>query len=82
MLDAATNEQLATSALNLNGDTSVAVNGISPQAHPALRLAFDLSSNGQATPLVNSFKLVYNSGAPAPPLRLRRRCSLSRRQRP
>jgi predicted GH43/DUF377 family glycosyl hydrolase len=67
VLDAATNEQLATSALNLNGDTSVAVNGISPQAHPALRLAFDLSSNGQATPLVNSFKLVYNSGAPAPP---------------
>jgi hypothetical protein len=67
VLDAATSEQLATSALNLNGDTSVAVNGISPQAHPALRLAFDLSSNGQATPLVNSFKLVYNSGAPAPP---------------
>ena len=67
VLDAATNEQLATAALNLNGDTSVAVNGISPQAHPALRLAFDLSSNGQATPLVNSFKLVYNSGAPAPP---------------
>ncbi len=68
VLDAATSDQLALSALNLNGDTSVALNGISPQAHPALRLAFELSSNGQATPLVKSFKLVYNSGAPqAPP---------------
>jgi hypothetical protein len=67
VLDASTSEQLATSALNLNGETNVAVNGISPQAHPALRLVFELSSNGQATPLVNSFKLVYNSGAPPPP---------------
>ena len=67
VLDAATNEQLVTSALNLNGDTSVAVSGISPQAHPALRLAFELSSNGQATPLVNAFKLVYNSGTPPSP---------------
>jgi predicted GH43/DUF377 family glycosyl hydrolase len=67
VLDAGSNEQLATSALNLNGDTSVALGGISAQAHPALRLAFDLTSDGAATPLVNSFKLVYNSGAPPPP---------------
>ena len=68
VLDASSGEQLATSALNLNGDTGVALGGISPQAHPALRLVFELSSDGQATPLVNSFKLVYNSGAPpAPP---------------
>ena len=68
VLDATTSEQLASSALNLNGDTNVALGGIAPQAHPTLRLAFDLSSNGQATPLVNSFKLVYNSGSPpAPP---------------
>jgi predicted GH43/DUF377 family glycosyl hydrolase len=67
VLDAASSEQLARSSLNLNGDTDVAISGISVQAHPALRLAFELSSDGEATPLVNSFKLVYNSGAPPPP---------------
>ena len=67
VLDANTNAQLATSALNLNGDTTVALSGISAQTHPALRLVFELTSNGQATPVVNSFKLLYNSGAPPPP---------------
>jgi predicted GH43/DUF377 family glycosyl hydrolase len=67
VLDANSNEQLAASALNLNGDTTVSLGGISPQAHSALRLAFDLTSDGQATPILTSFKLLYNTGAPPPP---------------
>jgi predicted GH43/DUF377 family glycosyl hydrolase len=67
VLDANTAEQLATSALNLNGDTTVDLGAISPQAHSALRLAFDLTSDGQATPVLTSFKLLYNSGAPVAP---------------
>jgi predicted GH43/DUF377 family glycosyl hydrolase len=67
VLDATTNEQLAAAALNLNGDTTVNLGGISPQAHTALRLAFDLTSDGQATPVLTSFKLLYNSGSPPPP---------------
>ena len=67
VLDATTSEQLAVSALNLNGDTTLDLSGISAQVHPALRVAFELTSDGQATPLVSSFKLVYNSGAPPPP---------------
>jgi predicted GH43/DUF377 family glycosyl hydrolase len=66
VLDANTSEQLATSALNLNGDTTVNLGAISPQAHSALRLAFDLTSDGQATPVLTSFKLLYNSAAPLP----------------
>jgi len=68
VVDANTNGQLASSALNLNGDTTVPLSAISAQAHPVLRLVFELASDGQATPVVSSFKLVYNSGAPpAPP---------------
>jgi len=67
VLDANTSEQLAAAALNLNGDTAVNLGLISPQAHPALRVAFGLASDGQATPVLTSFKLLYNSGAPVPP---------------
>jgi len=62
VLDAASGEQLASAPLNTGGDTIVNLGGVSAPAHQALRLAFDLqSADGQASPRVNSFKVLYTT---------------------
>jgi predicted GH43/DUF377 family glycosyl hydrolase len=70
ILDAATGEQLASAALGTNGDTVVPLTAIPAATHQALRVALDLqSAGGQATPRINSLKVLYTSGTtpPAPP---------------
>ena len=67
VVDAATNQAVASAPLTIGGDTVLGLSSVSAAAHQALQIRFDLqSSDGQATPLVNSFKVVYDS-APAPP---------------
>ena len=62
VLDATSGEQLASAPLSTGGDTTVNLSGVSAPAHQALRLAFDLqSADGQATPRVNSFKVLYTT---------------------
>ena len=63
VLDAATSQQLASAALNTGGDTTMSLAAIPAASHQALRLVFDLQSNGQATPRVNSFKVLYSTQA-------------------
>lgn len=67
VLDAASGQQLASSALTTNGDTTLNLFSIDPAAHPALRVRFDLTSDGGATPLVGSLKVLFNAAAQAPP---------------
>jgi predicted GH43/DUF377 family glycosyl hydrolase len=72
LLDTATGAQVATVPLTA-GDTTVDLTGIPAATHQSLTAAFDLSSpGGQATPLVTSFKVLYDSGvaAAAPALTL------------
>jgi hypothetical protein len=67
VVDAATNQPVASAPLNTGGDTLLDLSGVSAPAHQALEVRFDLqSADGRATPLVNSFKILYDS-APAPP---------------
>jgi predicted GH43/DUF377 family glycosyl hydrolase len=67
VVDTATNQPVASAPLNTAGDTALDLSGITAAAHQSLQVRFDLQSNdGQATPIVNSFKVVYDS-APAPP---------------
>jgi predicted GH43/DUF377 family glycosyl hydrolase len=67
MLDASTGVQVASTPLSTGGDTVLDLSGIPVAAHQSLRAAFDLqSANGQATPRINSFKVLYSS-APLPP---------------
>jgi predicted GH43/DUF377 family glycosyl hydrolase len=63
VLDATTGQQLASSALSTGGDTTVPLASIPAASHQALRLAFDLQSDGQTTPRVNSFKVLYSTQA-------------------
>jgi predicted GH43/DUF377 family glycosyl hydrolase len=66
VLDAATGEQVATVPLN-TGDSTLDLSGVAAAAHQSLRVALDLqSADGQATPRVSSFRVLYDS-APAPP---------------
>ncbi len=65
VLDATTAEQLATAPLNTGGDTTLDLSGIAAPSHQALRMVFDLQSDGQATPRLNSFKVLYTT-QPAP----------------
>jgi predicted GH43/DUF377 family glycosyl hydrolase len=61
VLDATSGEQVATAPLN-TGDTTVDLSAIPVAAHQSLRVAFDLlSADGQATPRVQSFKVLYDS---------------------
>ena len=67
VVDAGTNQAVASAPLNSGGNTVLDLSGVNAAAHQALQIRFDLqSSDGQATPLVNSFKVLYDS-APAPP---------------
>ncbi len=61
LLDATTGEQVATTPL-APGDTTVDLAAIPAAAHQTLTVALDLqSADGQATPRINSFKVVYDS---------------------
>jgi len=69
LLDATTGEQVATAAVN-TGDTTLDLSGVAVGAHQSLRVVFDLqSTDGQATPRVQAFKVLYDSAvAPPPPV--------------
>src|SRR5262245_61208652 len=71
VLDAATGQQLTSSALNTGGDTSVSLASIPAAAHPSIRLAFDFASTGQATPRVNSVQVLSTTQAAPLALTLR-----------
>jgi predicted GH43/DUF377 family glycosyl hydrolase len=67
VLDATNSGVLATSVLNTAGDTTIDLTGVSPIDHPKLRFQFSLtSSDGQATPRVNSLQVAFNSSQPPP----------------
>ena len=66
VLDSATSAELASQALTVNGDTTIDLSGISPKDHPALKVRFDLTSSGQASPLVRSLKVEYFTNVSAP----------------
>ena len=67
LVDAATGAQVASVPLN-SGDTTLDLSGIPAAAHQSLRATFDLQSgDSQATPLIKSFKVLYQSGLSAPP---------------
>jgi predicted GH43/DUF377 family glycosyl hydrolase len=67
LVNAATGQPVSSSALNTGGDTTLDLTGVPAATNQALQLRLDLqSSGGQATPRVNSVKVVYES-APAPP---------------
>jgi hypothetical protein len=62
VLDATSGAALASAPLNTGGDTTVSLAGIAPASHQALRVELDLASvGGQASPRVNSFKVVYTT---------------------
>ena len=66
--DAGSGAPLASQPLNTGGTTAISLAGVDPAAHPALRVAFALtSSDGSATPLVESLKVLYNALATVPP---------------
>src|SRR5207244_8191828 len=66
VLDAAGTTTLASQALNTGGDTTINLSGISATDHPTLKVEFDLSG-GQASPLVQSLKILYYTNASPPP---------------
>jgi predicted GH43/DUF377 family glycosyl hydrolase len=70
VFDAATNQQLSSTALNTGGPTTVSLASVSAATHPTLRVAFALQSSGPATPLVHSFTVSYTSQAGVPGLTL------------
>jgi predicted GH43/DUF377 family glycosyl hydrolase len=67
VLDATSGAQVATAPLT-TGDTTVDLSGVAVAAHQSLRVVFDLqSADGQATPRVQAFKVLYDSAVPVPP---------------
>jgi predicted GH43/DUF377 family glycosyl hydrolase len=68
LLDATSGEQVATAPLG-TGDTTVDLTAVTAAAHQSLKVVFDLqSADGQATPRVQAFKVLYDSVlTPAPP---------------
>ncbi|MEP6909516.1 MAG: hypothetical protein ABI896_03680, partial [Actinomycetota bacterium] len=66
LLDATTGEQVATAPLG-TGDTTLDLSGIPVATHQSLRVVFDLlSADGQATPRIQAFKVLFDSvAAPA-----------------
>ena len=60
-------EQVATVPLN-TGDTTLDLSGVAVAAHQSLRVVFDLqSADGQATPRVQAFKVLFDSAVAPPP---------------
>jgi len=70
VLDATSSQQLASTALNTGGTTTINLASISAASHPAIRVVFTLQSSGQATPLVHSFTVSYTTQAAVPTLTL------------
>jgi hypothetical protein len=67
LLDATSGVQVATVPLN-TGDTTLDLSGVAVAQHQSLRVVFDLqSADGQATPRVQAFKVLYDSAVPVPP---------------
>jgi predicted GH43/DUF377 family glycosyl hydrolase len=66
VLNAAGTTTLASQALNTGGDTTINLSGISVTDNPTLRVKFDLQG-GQASPLVESLKVLYYTTAAPPP---------------
>jgi predicted GH43/DUF377 family glycosyl hydrolase len=62
VLDATSNQQLASAALNTSGTTTISLASVPAATHPTIRVAFTLQSTGQATPLVHSFTVSYTTG--------------------
>jgi hypothetical protein len=68
IVDGVTGEQLASASLSTNGETVVPLGAIPAGTRQALRVVLDLTSaDGQATPRVNSLKVLYTSGSTPPP---------------
>jgi hypothetical protein len=63
VLDATSASVLASAALNTGGTTTVSLASISAATHPAIRVVFSLTSDGNATPLVHSFTVTYTTQA-------------------
>ncbi len=62
VLDANTGLALTSASLNTGGDTTVDLSGIAASSYQSLRIELDLASaDGQATPRVNSFKVLYTT---------------------
>ena len=70
VLDATSNQQLSSTALNTGGTTTVSLASVSASSHPTIRVVFALTSSGQATPLVHSFTVSYTTQAAPPGLTL------------
>jgi len=71
VLDAATGAQVLSAPLNTSGDTTVDLSAISTASYPVLSVALDLASaDGQATPRVNSLKVLYTTAPALPALTL------------
>jgi predicted GH43/DUF377 family glycosyl hydrolase len=70
VLDTASSQQLASTALNTGGTTAINLASIPAASHPAIRVVFNLQSSGQATPLVHSFTISYTTQAAAESLTL------------
>jgi predicted GH43/DUF377 family glycosyl hydrolase len=66
VVDAASSAPLASATLNTGGTTTLSLTGISPSSHPAIRIVFNLQSDGQATPLVHSFTVSYTTETTPP----------------
>jgi len=63
VLDATSNQQLASAPLNTGGTTTVDLSSTSASTHPTILVVFALQSSGQATPLVRSFTVSYTTQA-------------------
>jgi predicted GH43/DUF377 family glycosyl hydrolase len=67
VIDAGSGQTLVSTPLTIGSDTVLDLSSIAASAHQALQIGFGLqSADGQATPRINSFKVLYDS-APAPP---------------
>lgn len=67
VLDATSQTPLASSPLNVSGQTTLDLRAVSPAEHPALRARLQLTGDGTATPVVGSLKLLYNAAVTPPP---------------
>ena len=68
VLDAGTGAQLLSAPLTTGGDTAVDLSTVPAASSQALRVELDLASaDGQATPRVNSFKVLYATATAPPP---------------
>lgn len=70
VLDATSSQQLSSTALNTGGTTTVSLASVSASSHPSIRVVFNLTSSGQASPLVHSFTVSYTTQAALPGLTL------------